>query len=129
MTSQTSGTAIHPLAHKEVRLDVPSSHSDSDVTAVESEKPAPRKRKISLNPRKWRWPSYLNWVPGQLNWQGLKPVIRASIASWIVCDTAIVSDSSHSCYCFVLKLKISRDKRPSFILWSGSFNHQSTLWV
>ena len=84
MSSQASGTAIHH--NKEVRLDLPPSQ-DSESTAVPepSEKSHSKKPKFSWNPQKWKWPAILSWVPGQLNWQGLKPVIRCSIASWIVC--------------------------------------------
>lgn len=82
MSSEASGTAFH--THKEVRLDVPPSSTDSASTAVDSEKSSPKKCKLNFNPQTWKWPKYLSWVPGQLNWQGLKPVIRCSIASWIV---------------------------------------------
>ena len=82
MFSKSSGTAFNP--HKELRLDVPSS-TDSDSTAVNSEKLSSNKKaKVNFNPQTWKWPKCLSWVPDQLNWQGLKPVIRCSIASWIV---------------------------------------------
>jgi hypothetical protein len=81
MTAESSRTAFHP--HKEVRIDAPSS-KDSESTAIESEKTKKKKFKDKLNPQTWKWPAYLSWVPRQLNWQGLKPVIRCSIASWIV---------------------------------------------
>ena len=84
MSSQTSGITLNPLAHKEVRIDVPASDTnDSESTAVESEKLGGKKRR-TLNPQTWKWPVYLKWVPEQLNWQGLKPVLRSAIASWIV---------------------------------------------
>lgn len=84
MSSESSGTAFHP--HKEVRLDVPPRNS-SDSNAVESEKKTShdkKKSKVTFNPQAWKWPAILSWVPEQLTWQGLKPVIRCSIASWIV---------------------------------------------
>ena len=82
MSLESSGTEFHP--RKEVRLDIPSSSTDADSTAINSEKSSPKKSKVNFNPQTWKWPKYLSWVPGQLNWQGLKPVIRCSIASWIV---------------------------------------------
>jgi hypothetical protein len=79
MSSQTSAAAVHP--HKEVRLQLPSTRGS---TIVESEK---RKASVKFNPQTWKWPDYLAWVPSKLNWQALKPVVRSSIASWIVSPT------------------------------------------
>jgi hypothetical protein len=85
MSSQASGTAVHPLVHKEVRIEAPPSHG-SDTTVVDSEKSQEKKSKsnVRLNPQTWKWPPYLSWIPGQLNWQGLKLVLRSAIAAWIV---------------------------------------------
>lgn len=88
MTSKASGTTI--ASNREVRLDVPLK-DDADAAAIESEKETRKKSGIPWNPQKWEWPDFLSWVPGQLNWQGLKPVIRCSIASWIVPLRVILS--------------------------------------
>jgi len=83
MTSQASSTTLHPHTPKEVRIDLPSTRSnESESTAVQSEKLEKPRR--TINPQTWRWPKYLSWIPEQLNWQGLKPVLRSAIASWIV---------------------------------------------
>jgi hypothetical protein len=113
MSSQTSGAAIHPQTG--VRSTVPPT-PDSDSTAIEAEKPKEKKAKVQLNPQKWNWPSYLAWVPGQLNWQGLKPVIRCSIASWIVALFRMSLIYSHLYCCFVRRLRISLDKLLFFTL-------------
>ena len=93
MSSYSSATIVHPATHKEVRINAPPSDATAAEAAsdrlVRAEKAEPSKdqkeRKNSvLNPQKWNWPHFLSWVPGQLNYQGLKPVIRSSIASWIV---------------------------------------------
>src|ERR1700724_1540391 len=100
MSSQASGITLNPLAHKEVRVDVPSADAnDSESTAVESEKSEKNRR--TINPQTWKWPVYLSWVPGQLNWQGLKPVLRSAIASWIVFLDFEGFDYSHLFFCFV----------------------------
>jgi Putative ER transporter, 6TM, N-terminal len=95
MTSRPSRTMVH----KEVRIDAPMSDTSSPSTAVEAAgrenekvRPAKDKKKkgIEWNPQKWEWPSSLAWVPGQLNYQGFKPVIRSSIAVWIVSPMFVV---------------------------------------
>src|SRR5271154_5850190 len=117
MSSLASGTAIHH--NKEVRLDLPPSQ-DSESTAVPepSEKPHSKKPKFSWNPQKWKYPAILSWVPGQLNWQGLRPVIRSSVASWIVCPPAKKSwlMGSRFCCCFVPRRKRSREQLRSCTL-------------
>lgn len=100
MSSQTSDIRLNHLAHKEVRIDVPSSDTnDTGSTAVESEKGD--KKRWTINPQTWKWPVYLSWVPGKLNWQGLKPVLRSAIASWIVFPRVDGVNYSHSFFCFV----------------------------
>jgi hypothetical protein len=97
MSSHQSGAAAPP-AHKKVRINGPPSHRSSVIAAwtaipglvdgenetVEPPKEKKKKKDFHLNPQKWNWPPFLSWVPGQLNSHGLKPVIRSSIASWIV---------------------------------------------
>lgn len=125
MSSQASGTAVNPLVHKEVRIDAPPSHGSS-TTAIDSEKSQGKKAKVGLNPQTWKWPPFLSWVPEQLNWQGLKPVLRSAIAAWIVDPERRALIFSHSSYCYVHKLKTWRAK-PPFSTWSSpSYN---PLWT
>jgi hypothetical protein len=130
MSSLASGTAVNPLVHKEVRIDAPPSHG-SDTTAVDSEKSQGKKSKakVGLNPQTWKWPPYLSWVPEQLNWHGLKPVLRSAIAAWIVDLSMRVLMFSLSSYCYVQKLKTWRAK-PPFSTWlSPLYNRLSTRLV
>jgi len=95
-TSRSSATAVstHQTAPSVRFLSPTTTTNDSDSAANGSaEKPngtANGKKKeqkdwkTRLNPQKWNYPSFLSWVPAQLNWQGFKPVIRCSIATWIV---------------------------------------------
>ena len=84
MSSETSGITLNPLPRKEVRLDVPSADTNSSESTAVTSAEKPEKKRITINPVTWKWPVYLSWVPEQLNWQSLKPVLRSAIASWIV---------------------------------------------
>jgi hypothetical protein len=123
--------------HKEVRIEAPMSHCSSPSTAAstavsavgEKEKVGQDKKKgIEWNPQKWKWPPFLAWVPGQLNYQGFKPVIRSSFAVWIVFPVFVLALTTVSrfYFYFVRLQKKLLDKRPFCISSSDSFNRPST---
>lgn len=60
--------------------DRPSHASDSSTAA--SPPPPPSTWSSKIKDRSPGIPESLAWVPSKLNWKGLRPVLRSTIASW-----------------------------------------------
>ena len=86
-------STIHHIIRIDTRVDSPP--LASRASSITSEKKRNRNweapaaaaesgRWTKVLRRLWTLPQFLQWIPANFTWENLKPVIRSSIAAWIV---------------------------------------------
>jgi hypothetical protein len=132
------GKAVKISAPSSIRLpSSPKEKSPADQPSgseVESPQPSEKLKKRSVR-RGLRWIIRLPWklfpwIPGKLNYQSLKPVIRSAIAAWVALILLIVPQTERamgqvsSCEHYLLLIRLMCHRigqflcRNRFVFWS-----------
>ena len=80
-----------PEEKLEIRSADPTGASTSSTDAIQEKEnvnPPPSERKFTL-------PSSLAWIPANLTWPRLKPVIRCALSAWVAIVFMIITRVAH----------------------------------